>query len=98
MVWGGVRAAILLAAAMGTLALAPAAAPRDSDAPPGAGQKWLPCERWVMFHWLPFDEAFLYRTLHTTRREVHAWLKDDRRHTLGQLANRRGITAKALAA
>ena len=41
------------------LAIAPAGA-KDSHAPPAANDRWLPCEPWVMYHWLPFSERRLY--------------------------------------
>ena len=50
-----------------------------------------------MFHWLPYDEARLYRLLRTDRAAVRRWLRDDRRHTLGQVARRRGLEPEGLA-
>ena len=70
---------------------------RDSEAPPGAGHRWLPCEQWVMYHWLPYEEGSLYRLLGTSRAGVQRWLRDDRHHTLAQLARRRGLSPQRLA-
>jgi len=83
--------------ALACLALAPGAAARDSLAPPGAGDRWLPCEDWVMFHWLPFDEARLLGLLRLREPQLRAYLRDDREHTLAQLAAARGYTTDALA-
>jgi hypothetical protein len=90
----------LLAAAIAAAALAgPAAAPaRDSNAPAAAGDNWLPCDTWVMFHWLPYDERRLYRMLGMNSAEVRAWLRDDNHHTLAQLAARRGLSVREAAA
>jgi hypothetical protein len=68
----------------------------DSEAPPGAPPHWLPNERWVMQHWLPFDEARLYALLHSSRGEVWRWLRDDTR-TLAGLARERGWEPQDLA-
>jgi hypothetical protein len=68
----------------------------DSEAPPGAPPHWLPNERWVMQHWLPFDEARLYALLHSSRGEVWRWLRDDTR-TLADLARERGWDPQDLA-
>ena len=61
----------------------------DSDAPANAPAHWLPPEAWVYNHWLPFDEARLYRLLGITRVGLWQQLRDDRR-TLAQLAARHG--------
>jgi hypothetical protein len=79
------------------LALPPAAGARDSHAPHSAGDNWLPCDAWVMFHWLPYDEARLYSRLGMSRDSVRAWLRDDNHHTLGQLFARRGLTVRQAA-
>jgi hypothetical protein len=75
----------------------PAAVARDSLAPPGADHRWLPRERWVMLHWLPYDERRLLAILGLPREEVLDWLRDDLHHTLGQLARRRGLRPAAVA-
>jgi len=61
----------------------------DSDAPANAPAHWLPPEAWVYNHWLPFDEARLYRLLGITRVGLWQQLRDDRR-TLAELAARHG--------
>jgi hypothetical protein len=80
------------------LALLPAVAiGRDPHAPAGASDNWLPCDAWVMFHWLPYDEGRLYSLLRMSRTSVRAWLRDDNHHTLGQLFARRGLTVQRAA-
>ncbi len=64
--------------------------PGDSDAPPGSPPHWIPHEDWVAYHWLPYDEARLQALLRTTRTGLWRSLRDDR-HTLGELARRRGF-------
>src|SRR4051794_38936526 len=61
----------------------------DSDAPAHAPAHWLPPQAWVYNHWLPYDEARLYRLLGITRVGLWAQLRDDHR-TLAQLAARHG--------
>ncbi|HEX8854782.1 MAG TPA: hypothetical protein VF752_04210, partial [Thermoleophilaceae bacterium] len=92
------RILVFAAALIALLALAggPAVA-RDSDAPPGASPRWLPCEHWVMFHWLPYDETRLYSLLGVHRATVLRWARDDQHRTLGDLARRRGWKPDALA-
>jgi Tol biopolymer transport system component len=89
------RLALLGATAGAALALAPAAAgaaaPHSPDdlAPPDAPAHWLPPEPWIYNHWLPYDEARLYRVLHITRDGLWQQLRDDHR-TLAGLAARHG--------
>jgi hypothetical protein len=78
------------------LLLAAPAAAHDSLAPRGADHRWLPAERWVEKHWMPFDEAELYRTLRVDTPTVFRWLYDDHR-TLADLARRRGVATRTLA-
>jgi len=93
-----VRRALVSIIVLLVLTVAPAAAPGhsgpghpgDSDAPPGAPPHWIPGEDWVAYHWLPYDEARLHQLLRTTRTGLWRLLRDDR-HTLGQLARRRGF-------
>jgi hypothetical protein len=85
--------AVLLALGLGA---APAAA-RDSEAPRGASERWLPCEDWVMYHWVPYDERRLLRLLRVRRSTMLEWLRDDRHHTLAGLARRRGRDPERLA-
>lgn len=88
----------LLAAAVGiALAFAYPALGKDSDAPAAAGDRWLPCEPWVRYHWLPFDERRLLRMTGIKRWELKRWIQDDDRHTLGQLLKRRGHDPETVA-
>jgi hypothetical protein len=75
-----------------SLALPSVAAGRDSHAPSAASDNWLPCDAWVMFHWLPYEEVRLYALLGMSPASVRAWLRDDDHHTLGQLFKRSGRT------
>lgn len=92
------RALVVAAATVFLLGVSAPAGARDSHAPPGAGDNWLPCDAWVMFHWLPFDEERLYSLLGMSRDRVRAWLRDDNHHTLAQLFARRGMTTRQAAA
>jgi Tol biopolymer transport system component len=69
----------------------------DSEAPKGAPPHWLPNERWVMQHWLPYDEARLYDLLDADRGDVWRWLRDDTR-SLADLARERGKDPAEVAA
>lgn len=62
----------------------------DSDAPATAPAHWLPPAAWVYNHWLPYDEARLYKVLRITREQLWQQLRDDHR-TLAQLAAARGF-------
>jgi hypothetical protein len=86
-----------LAAAALALALAAPGSARDSHAPPDASNNWLPCDAWVMFHWLPYDTGRLYSLLHTDEVHVRRWLRDDDHHTLDQLFAKRGISVREAA-
>lgn len=81
---------------IGATALPTAA--RDSHAPSGASSNWLPCDAWVMFHWLPYSEHRLYTLLGTDQDHIRQWLRDDDHHTLGQLFARRGVGVRRAAA
>jgi Tol biopolymer transport system component len=81
---------VLIAAPAAALGHTGPGHPGDSDAPPGAPPHWIPGEDWVAYHWLPYDEARLHALLGTTRTGLWRFLRDDR-HTLGQLARRRGF-------
>jgi hypothetical protein len=90
----------LLAALSGVLAIAalismpaPVQA-RDSDAPPGAPDTWLPDEAWVGEHWIPYDERDLYRVLEIDQAGLVGWLSGER-HNLAGLARARGMTPSA---
>src|SRR5436190_16472214 len=63
---------------------------RDSDAPPGAPDTWLPDEAWVGEHWIPYDERDLYRVLKIDQAGVVGWLSGER-HNLAGLARARGM-------
>jgi hypothetical protein len=84
-------AAIILAVGLCLAGIAgmPAAA-RDSNAPPGSSPRWLPCEDWVMYHWLPYDEPRLYSLMGVGHDVVLRWLRKDQRRTLADLARLRG--------
>ena len=84
------------AAAQVQLPAKPQTASLDSDAPPGAPPHWLPNERWVMQHWLPYDEQRLYSLLGVDRGVIWRQLRDDTRN-LAQLAEQRGWEPRALA-
>jgi len=69
----------------------------DSDAPPGSAPHWLPHDKWVHLHWVPFEERRLQALLHTGRSGLWRWLRDDTQ-TLAQLGRRHGYaSAGALA-
>jgi hypothetical protein len=63
---------------------------RDSHAPPGAKDRWLPCESWVMYHWLPFNERSLYAQTGITRSEFLRYIRNDDQHSLGKLIRHKG--------
>jgi Tol biopolymer transport system component len=50
------------AAARGPVPAKPQTASLDSDAPKGAPPHWLPNERWVMQHWIPYGQMRVYVT------------------------------------
>ncbi|MET0817943.1 MAG: hypothetical protein ABWZ67_10315, partial [Solirubrobacteraceae bacterium] len=76
--------AVLLTATVVSAVTAPVRA-QDPAAPPGADVRWLPCERWAMMHWVPFDERRLFAMLKITREQANAWIDDDVHHTFAQL-------------
>jgi Tol biopolymer transport system component len=90
---------VVLAAPAGAqiqLPAKPQTASLDSEAPPGAPPHWLPNERWVMQHWLPYEERRLYRLLGVTRGDIWRWLRDDTRNLAG-LARAKGWDPEELA-
>jgi len=91
----GIRLVTLTATAL--LLVAGAAQARDTLAPAGASDHWLPREDWVKRHWLPFDEYALRAELGLRGRDLEAYLFDDRR-TLAALAAVRGIALEPLVA
>src|SRR4051812_17397691 len=76
--------------------LPPQTASQDSMAPAGAPPHWLPADRWVMEHWIPFEESELYRLLGVSHYDVWRWLRDDTRN-LAELAFRQGWDPAMLA-
>lgn len=82
--------AIALLSATGTWA-------KDSHAPAGAGERWLPCEPWVMYHWLPFDAGRLYKLTGTTRDQWRDFIRDDKRHNLAQFIAGKGQDPEVVA-
>src|SRR5215210_3886073 len=84
------------AGAQAPLPAKPQTASLDSEAPPGAPPHWLPGERWVMQHWLPYDEQRLYALLGVDRGVIWRLLRDDTR-SLAQLGQERGWEPSALA-
>ncbi len=100
-----IAVAALVAALTGTasasaqlqLPAKPQSASLDSEAPNGAPPHWLPNERWVMQHWLPYDERRLHALLGVKRGDVWRWLRDDTR-SLADLARTRGKDPEELAA
>lgn len=87
--------ALLTAAAL-FLGVAAIAVAKDTHAPAKAGDRWLPCEPWVMFHWLPFDAEKLYSATGTTRRQWHDYILDDDHHTLEKFIENRGGDPEAV--
>lgn len=65
-------------------------------APPGAPHQWLPNDRWLQEHWIPFDQRRLERALGLGAKELEAYLVNDH-HTLADLARRRGLPVASLA-
>ncbi|MBJ7353547.1 MAG: hypothetical protein JHC98_01870 [Thermoleophilaceae bacterium] len=57
----------------------------DSDAPPGANERWLPCENWVMYHWLPFREDHFYKLTGINRRDLKTHLYENDTNTIAEL-------------
>lgn len=93
----GVRRRIATVAGIAVLLLAvcDTAMARDTLAPRGAKDHWLPREGWVYRHWLPFSRADLERELVLAPGQLEAFLFDDRR-TLVELARAKGIDPGAL--
>lgn len=81
-------AAIVLVASM-TAVVLPSIA-KDSHAPPEASERWLPCESWVQYHWIPYNEKHLYALTGIKRSEFRRWIREDHINTLGGLVKRKG--------
>ena len=77
------------------LAAVPARA-HDSMAPAGALHQWLPGDRWLQEHWIPFDRRRLEAALGLRGRALEAYLVNDH-HTLAELARRRRVDVGRLA-
>ncbi|MFY9488393.1 MAG: hypothetical protein WAP35_06840 [Solirubrobacterales bacterium] len=71
---------------------------KDSHAPKEARDRWLPCEDWVMYHWVPFNQRRLYAATGISENELLRWIRDDDRHTVGQLVRRSGKDVDAVVA
>lgn len=90
-------ATLVLAAsfALSALAVFAAHAPaKDSLAPKSAGDRWLPCERWVMHHWNPVDMPAFYARTGIRQTELFDWLADDDHHTLAGILKKKGFDPK----
>lgn len=81
---------IVAIAAGGLLSVAAYAPAKDSLAPPDAGDRWLPCESWVMYHWNPIDMQKLFRRTGIKEPELFDWLRDDDNHDLAGLIVKHG--------
>jgi hypothetical protein len=81
---------VLLTASMCFVFVAHAPA-KDSLAPKSAGDRWLPCERWVLYHWNPIDMQRLYARTGIDETELFDWLRDDDNHTLSGLITKHDL-------
>lgn len=63
---------------------------KDSLAPATAGDRWLPCERWVLYHWNPVDMQRLFARTGIKESELFDWLRDDDNHDLAGLIKKHG--------
>ena len=85
--------AITLSASFAFTAYAPA---KDSLAPKSAGDRWLPCERWVMYHWNPIDMQKLSANTGISERKLFLWLQDDDNHDLAGIIKSRKLSPKSV--
>ena len=92
------RPIVIAFAVLLLLTSAHAAYANDSDAPPGATERWLPCENWVMYHWLPFREDLLFKLTGITRYELKQHLYKSDTNTLSELIVKRGKDPDVIAA
>lgn len=67
---------------------------KDSLAPKSAGDRWLPCERWVMYHWNPIDMPAFYAKTGIRQSELFDWLRDDDHHDLAGILRHKGFEPK----
>lgn len=84
---------LALGAALTFAAFAPA---KDSLAPKSAGDRWLPCERWVMYHWNPIDMQKLMDNAGITERKLFLWLQDDDNRDLAGIIRSRKLDPKTV--
>jgi hypothetical protein len=88
---------LALALAAGGLLSAAAYAPaKDSLAPRAAGDRWLPCERWVMYHWNPIDMQKLMDNTGVSERKLFLWLQDDDNRDLAGIIKSRKLDPKTV--
>lgn len=64
---------------------------KDSLAPSTAGDRWLPCERWVMYHWNPLDMPKFYASTGIKQTELYRWLRDDDHHDFASVLESQGL-------
>ena len=79
-------AVLVVLAAVGGASVAGA---RDSHAPTGAPDRWLPDDEWVMSGWSPIDETQLQQLTGIDRDELKRWLNNYR--SLGRLVRAHGV-------
>lgn len=84
----------VFAAAMLFVATASA---KDSHAPKDARDRWLPCESWVMFHWIPYDQERLWAITGIRQLEFRHFIADDDKHSLALLIKQHGKDPNAVA-
>jgi hypothetical protein len=85
--------------ALGIAAIALGASParaHDSMAPAGELHQWLPNDRWLQEHWIPFDRRRLETALGLHGSDLESFLVNDH-HTLAALARQRGVDVQRLA-
>lgn len=64
---------------------------KDSLAPKTAGDRWLPCEPWVMYHWNPLDMPKFYERTGIRQTELYRWMRDDDHHTFAGVLESQGL-------
>jgi hypothetical protein len=69
---------------------------KDSLAPKSAGDRWLPCERWVLYHWNPIDSTKFYELTGSTQRELYVWTRDDDSHDLADFIKTKKLDPKKI--